>query len=371
MSFIPLQYKNLSTLTVQELAPFLLWCVQQEATDITIQSNDYVFCHIHGKKHRVMNKKLRNAEVMAIITEIYQGDGALAILNSGQDLNKAWVIQENKKVFRFRVNMKAGQMENQKGYSLTLRVIKNNIPALETLDLQPEILNNIDHSKGLFIISSSVGTGKTTLIASIIAHRVSQPDAHLKIATYEYPIEFVFDDIPKPTSTICQSEINVHLNSFHAGLENSLRCATDAILVGEIREKNSIEAAILAAMTGTFVYSTAHSNGVSDGIRRLVNVFDAEERNAKIIDLLTTLKVFMSQMLIPSVDGKRIAIREYLIFTQEIVEILLSAPLDYLTINIKKLLKEKKSSFLDDLQKKYELGLISSEVYYKTKKGLE
>ena len=366
-----LQYKELSIFTNNDLEPFIIWCVENEVSDITIQTDEDVFCHIHGKKHKVLNRRLRNSEIISLISYIYKGEGALSQLNAGEEINLAWTIKKHKEVYRFRVNIKSGQMDHQKGYSLTIRVIKNNIPKLDSLNLHNDILENIDLKQGLFLVTGSVGQGKSTLLASIIAHRLSLKESNLKISTYESPIEFVYDNIQKPTSIICQSEIGTHFESFSAGLKNSLRSANDAILVGEILDKESIENAILASMLGTFVYTTGHATGVSSSIKRLVNAFPVEERTTKILDILTSVKVIVSQMLIPSLDGKRIPVREYLIFTEEIIDFLYSSPLEYLSLNINKLLKEKNTHFIYDLTQKYERNLISKEEYLKVLKNFK
>ena len=121
---------------------------------------------------------------------------------------------------RFRVNMTTIFADGHKGFSITIRTIKNRAPLLEDLNLPKEIIQNISPKQGLIIIAGATGSGKSTLLASVLDWRMRDPDAHLKILTYEAPIEYVYDDVIKPTTIISQSEIYVHLPSFADGVRN-------------------------------------------------------------------------------------------------------------------------------------------------------
>ncbi len=194
------------------------------------------------------------------------------------------------------------------------------------------------------------------------------PDAHLKILTYEAPIEYVYDDVIKPTTIISQSEIYVHLPSFADGVRNALRRKPSIILMGEMRDKETIGEGVTASMTGHLVYGTLHSNGVADAIRRMVNVFDSAEKNARAIDILTSLKMVIAQMLLPSTDGRRVPIREYMVFTEEIVDNLLEAGVDNLTYQARKMLLLHGKTFLQDAQEKYDEGKIDIKWLNEVKK---
>jgi len=185
------------------------------------------------------------------------------------------------------------------------------------------------------------------------------PNANLKILTYEAPIEYVYDEVPKPTTSIAQTEIGRHLGDFALGVRNALRRKPSIILMGEMRDKETIGEGVTASMTGHLVYGTLHSNGVADAVRRMVNVFDPEEKNSRAIDILTSLKMVVAQMLIPSTDGKRVPIREYMVFTEEIVDTLLEAGVDNLTYETRKMLIKHGITFLQDAEQKFKEGKIS------------
>lgn len=362
--FVPLKYPNEpARFGSNDVEPFIRWCVEQKTSDITIQNEEQVFCEIHGKMHRVTSRRLSKPEVMDIITTIYKSDGAISKLNGGEDVDLPWNIRVNRDtVLRFRVNMTTIFTEGQKGFSITIRTITNRAPLLETLNLPQDILDNMGPKQGLIIISGATGSGKSTLLASILDSRMRDENAHLKILTYEAPIEYVYDDVPKPTTSISQTEIGTHLENFALGVRNALRRKPSIILMGEMRDKETIGEGVTASQTGHLVYGTLHTNSVSDVVRRMVNVFDVEEKNARAADIIGSLKMVIAQMLVPNTKGERTAIREYLIFSQEIKDVLLEGGLENLTYNTRKMVEQHGKSFLEDAMEKFNEGLINEKV---------
>lgn len=352
-----------------EIEKFIIWSTGQGTSDITIQNEEPIFCEIHGKLLKVTKRRLTKAELVEIISAIYKSDGAVSKLNSGEDVDLPWNIRVDRDtVLRFRVNMTGAFSDGHNGYSITIRTISGRAPLLETMNLPDEIINNISPKQGLVIIVGATGSGKSTLLASVLDWRMRKPDANLKILTYEAPIEYVYDDVEKPSTIISQTEIGTHLQSFADGIRNALRRKPSIILVGEMRDKETIGEGITASMTGHLVYGTVHSNGVAETPRRMINVFSPDEKNARAQDILSSLKLIVAQMLIPSTDGKRVAIREYLVFTQEIVDVLLNVSVDNLTVEMRKMLNAHGKTFLHDATEKYEAGIISKEWYEEIKK---
>lgn len=352
-----------------DIEDFIQWSTGVDTSDVTIQNEEEIFCEIHGRMKRVTKRKLSKAEVMDIIGGIYKSDGAVAKLNGGEDVDLPWTVKVSRdKSLRYRVNMTSIFTNGHKGYSITIRTIKNRAPLLEDLNLPKEILDNISPKTGLIMIVGATGSGKSTLLASVLDWRMRDPDAHLKILTYEAPIEYVYDDVVKPSTIISQTEIGSHLPTFEAGVRNALRRKPSIILMGEMRDRETIGEGVTASMTGHLVYGTLHANGATDAVRRMVNVFPVEEKNARAQDILSSLRLIVAQMLIPSTDGKRIPIREYLVFTDEIKEKLLESGVDNLTYMTKKVLRESGKSFLEDALEKYNEGLISEKWLEEIKK---
>lgn len=207
------------------------------------------------------------------------------------------------------------------------------------------------------------GSGKSTMMASIIDNKLEDPESHLKILTYESPIEYTYDHIKKPSSTIAQSEVDAHIPSFSDGIRNALRRKADALLVGELRDFETVREAIRAVQKGHLVLSTTHSNGVADTIYSMINEFPTEEKVARTMQVLNCLKLIIGQKLVSSTDGKRVAVREYLVFNEDIRKEIISGGLDNIAGTIKDILKRLNQSFSIDAEEKLKKGLISEKIY--------
>ncbi len=341
----------------------LIHCVNTGASDITIQTQENVFCEIQGKMIRVTKRRLAKPEVMEIMNKIYGNDSAIGLLNGGEDVDTGYEIKPDRDTrVRFRCNFTANNALGHTGYQLTLRPIKSIPPHISTMNLPQELLDAIAPKQGMVLVTGSTGSGKSTLLSSIIRMLCEDVDGNRKILTYESPIEYVYDEVEKPSTSVSQVEIPKHSGSFQLGIRNSLRRKPSIILVGEMRDKETISEGITASMTGHLLYSTLHSNNVSDTIRRMVNVFN-EDKQSKAMDIISSVRVILSQMLIPSVDGTRVPLREYLVFNDGIVDMLLEEDANALTFAVKKAVKSHGRTFEMDVTEKYDAGIISKYWY--------
>lgn len=349
--------------TPAHLDALLAHCDTLSASDITIQSNQHVYAEVFGRLLRITNRKLSNTEVSEILNAIYGPNGTAQILG-GRDVDTHYEFRPNRSErYRYRVNGTGCLVEGHDGLQLTLRTIPTTPPELSTMNLPPEIITAAQPHQGVVYVTGATGSGKSTLLAAIIRDLAEQPDSHRKILTYEAPIEFVYDDIEMISSIISQSEIPRHLPSFEAGVRNALRRKPRAILVGESRDRETIAAVLEAAVTGHPVYTTLHTNGVAETIRRLVTTFPAEERNGRTIDILETIRLAIWQKLVPTVDGKRVALREFLIFDEDVRDILLQGDPENVTAITRTLLKERGQTMLADATRKFEEGIIAEREY--------
>lgn len=306
-----------------ELNKMLEYCVKKDTSDITIQSYDKVMAETYGRLHRITRRVLQHTEVSEILNIIYGPNGVAQIL-SGVDLDTHYEIKPERGVrYRFRVNITGCLVEGGPGIQITLRVIPANPPKLETAGLTPALREAIIPTQGIVIVAGATGSGKTTLLASILREILEKENG--KVLSYESPIEFAYDNIESINSSMSQSEIPLHLPNFPAAVRNALRRKPEFILVGEARDKETIAAVIDAALTGHTVYTTVHSNSVSDTVRRMVASFPEDERYGRTVDLLSLIKAIVWQMLVPTIDGKRMALREWLIFNPEVRDMLLAS----------------------------------------------
>jgi len=341
----------------------LIACYNMEASDITIQTKEQIFAEINGRLIRVTQRKLSNNEVHEIINSIY-GANATAQILSGKDVDTHHEIRPSRyERYRFRINATGCMVEGHDAIQITARSIPNAPPTLESMALPANVVDALMPEQGVVYVTGATGSGKSTLLASIIRNIIEKEDSNRKVLTYESPIEFVYDSITKPSSIVSQSEIPRHLPDFAAGVRNALRRKPRLILVGEARDEETISAVMEAAMTGHPVYTTLHSNGVSETIRRLVHTFPREERHARTIDIFESIRVAIWQKLVPTIDGRRVALREYLIFNEEIRDRLLTVDPDNATAETRKLLKQYGQSIDVDAKIKFEEGVISERSY--------
>ena len=217
-------------------------------------------------------------------------------------------------VGRFRINI----FKQRNEISIVARNIKTDIPQFDSLAL-PEVLKEVVMSKrGLVLFVGGTGSGKSTSLAALIDHRNSSSGGH--IITIEDPVEFVHKH---KRSVINQREVGVDTRSYKAALKNTLRQAPDVILIGEIRDRETMEHALEFAETGHLAISTLHANNANQALERIVNLFPEERRPQLLMGLGQNLRAFVSQRLLPTVDGKRCAAVEVLLGTKTIQELIL------------------------------------------------
>ncbi len=237
-------------------------------------------------------------------------------------------------VSRFRVNV----FQQQQNVGMVIRTIANDIPELSKLGL-PENLKDIVMSKrGLVLVVGATGSGKSTSLAAMIDHRNKTSPGH--IVTVEDPVEFVHQS---QQSLITHREVGIDTHSWHNALKNTLRQAPDVILIGEIRDTETMEHAITFAETGHLCLGTLHSNSANQTLDRIVNFFPEERRKQVLMDLSGNLRAIISQRLVRTADGKG---------RKAAVEILLNTP-----IIADKLLKGEFHEIKTIMGKSQELGM--------------
>ena len=225
---------------------------------------------------------------------------ALARELAGADFRKADVVGEADLAVtiagvRCRVNL----FRQQGAWSAAIRLLKETIPELEQLGLPPVVAEFAAYNQGLVLITGETGSGKSTTLAAILERINQREQKH--ILTLEDPIEYIYT--PK-SCVINQREVGRDTGSFAAGLRAALREDPDVILVGEMRDLETIETALTAAETGHLVFGTVHTNSAADSIDRMVDVFPAERQQQIRLQLSMTLKAVLSQQLLPRASGK-------------------------------------------------------------------
>jgi twitching motility protein PilU len=237
-------------------------------------------------------------------------------------------------VSRFRVNV----FVQQQHVGMVIRTIANEIPSLEKLALPESLKDIIMTKRGLVLVVGATGSGKSTSLAAMIDHRNRSSAGH--IVTVEDPVEFVHQS---QQSLITHREVGIDTHSWHNALKNTLRQAPDVILIGEIRDTETMEHAITFAETGHLCLGTLHSNSANQTLDRIINFFSEERRKQLLMDLSSNLRAIVSQRLVRTIDGKG---------RRAAVEILLNTP-----IIADKLLKGEFHEIKAIMGKSQELGM--------------
>lgn len=255
-------------------------------------------------------------------------------------------------VGRFRMNIFRQRHE----VSLVARNIAAEIPKFEALGL-PEILKTVIMAKrGLLLFVGATGSGKSTSLASLIDHRNSHSAGH--IITIEDPVEYVHSH---KKSIVNQREVGTDTKSFHRALKNTLRQAPDVILIGEIRDRETMEHALAFSETGHLAISTLHANNANQALDRIMNFFPEDRRQQLRQDLGLNLRAIVSQRLIPTTDSKRVAAFEVLLGNKTIEELILKGDI----AGIKEIMEKSENlgmqTFDTSLFRLYQAGRISLE----------
>lgn len=332
-----------------DLSPFLKLMVERNASDIFITRDTPVKIKLEGKIASVGK---------TVMTEDMCKEAAYGLMNDKQKkifeetLECDFAIAPEDIEARFRVNV-----FNQRGsIGTVLRLIPSTIPTLEELKL-PEILKEIIAVKrGLILMVGATGSGKSTTLAAMIDYRNSNMTGH--ILTIEDPVEFSHSN---KKSIVNQREVGVDTMSYRNALKASLREAPDVILVGEIRERITMEAALELSNTGHLAVSTLHANNTNQALERAINLFPQELHRQLFLDLSLNIEAIISQRLVVGVDGKRCAAIEILMNTPHIAELIMKGELDEVKEAMQESGQKGMQTFDKALFNLYKEGRISLE----------
>jgi twitching motility protein PilU len=296
---------------------FFKTMVERDSSDLYLTTGRPPMYRIEGKITPIGDTSFNDTDLTALADEIMNERQRKEFAET-REMNLAMALAG---VARFRVNM----FQQRNAVGMVIRRIKASPMTLADLDLPP-IISDVSMSKrGLALMVGSTGSGKSTTLAAIIDHRNSNEAGH--IITIEDPIEFVHEH---KQSIITQREVGCDTQSFQAALKNTLRQAPDVILIGEIRDTDTMEAAIAFAETGHLCLATLHSNNANQAIERIMNFFPPERHGQIYLQLSLNLRAIISQRLVRSVDGRRVAAMEILMDTPRVKDLIKKGAIDTL-----------------------------------------
>ncbi|MGI9221768.1 MAG: PilT/PilU family type 4a pilus ATPase [Woeseiaceae bacterium] len=323
--------------------------VEREGSDLFLTKGFPPAIKVDGTIHKATDTPL-SSDQAAIMVRSIMNDKQIKEFDATKECNFAISPQG---IGRFRVSA----FIQQGHVGAVLRTITTEIPTLEDLDLPPILKDVVMNKRGLVIVVGGTGSGKSTTLAAMIGHRNHNSRGH--IVSIEDPVEYVH---PHGGCVITQREVGIDTETWHAALKNTLRQAPDVILIGEIRDKETMEYGIQFAETGHLCLATLHANSANQALDRIINFFPEERRQQLLMDLSLNAKGIISQRLIPREGGVgRIAAMEIMLNTPLIADLIFKGAVGEIKEIMSKSTRLGMQTFDQALFYLYEDAIISYE----------
>ena len=266
--------------------------IEDGASDIHIKAGDYVRARLHGELTPLTDQKISHAQVRELAVKLIPHEGDRERIDELMDYDCSWGLPG---LGRFRVNI----MKQRGVFGIVMRIIPIEIPSFGDLKL-PDVLETISETeRGLVLVTGVTGSGKSSTMAAMIGYINRHMKKH--IVTLENPIEFLHRDL---NSSVTQRDVGTDTESFSSGLRAALRQDPDVLLIGEMRDKETIDTGLKAAETGHLVISTVHTKNAVQTLSRMIAVFQPEEQEMIRARMADSIQAVVSQRLVPTVDGE-------------------------------------------------------------------
>jgi len=309
---------------------------EKKASDVYLSAQSPALIRINGVCVPINSQILPPEAPLNLLSEILPPK-QIEELQELNELNVAWSMPG---VGRFRIS----GMRQRGSFAAVIRFIINEVPTMASLSLPPALAELMLQKRGLILMVGATGSGKSTTLASMIDHRNASMSGH--ILTIEDPVEFLFKN---KRSVINQREVGTDTQSTQVALKNALRQAPDVILIGEIRDRETMTAAIAYAQTGHLCLATLHANNSYQALNRILSFFPVEVRQTLLGDLAASLKAIISQRLLRTVEGKRTPAVEIMLNTRLIAEMIEKGNFSGIVEAMEKSLAEGSQTFEQDI----------------------
>ena len=318
---------------------------EKKASDVYLSANSPALIRIDGECVAINSQLLPPDAPGALLAEVVKPSD-LEILQATGELNVAIPLQG---VGRFRISA----MRQRGSIAVVVRFICQQIPKLSDLHLPPILNSLVLEKRGLILVVGATGSGKSTTLAAMIERRNEQKTGH--ILTIEDPIEFQFKN---KRSIVNQREVGTDTASLEIALKNALRQAPDVILIGEIRDRQTMSAALAYAQSGHLVLATLHGNNSYHALNRILSFYPVEVRSSLLGDLATSLKAIVTQRLLRTPTGSRIPAAEVLLNTKLVSELIEKGDFSGVRDSMEKSMAEGSQTFEEDLARLISNGTI-------------
>jgi len=318
---------------------------EKKASDVYLTAHAPAQIRIDGQCLPINSQVLPPDAPHRLLAEVLPADRMAELARTGE-LNLGHAV-EGVGTFRFSALRQRGT------YAAVVRFIPPDIPALDTLNVPPVLSELVMHKRGLILMVGATGSGKSTTLASMLDHRNERLPGH--ILTIEDPIEFVFRN---KRSVVNQREIGTDTESLEVALRNALRQAPDVILIGEIRDRATMSAALAYAQSGHLCLATLHANNSYQALNRILSFYPVEVRSAMLGDLAAALRAIVSQRLLRNTTGGRTPAVEVMLNTQRVSELIEKADFNGVKEAMEKSLAEGSQTFEQDIARLIHAGAI-------------
>lgn len=330
------------------LDPLFKLMADKDASDLFISTGSPISIKILGNIMPV-NQTIVDGELARKIADELMNEQQAAQFEKDWEMNFSHVVRD---VGRFRVNI----FRQRSNIGLVIRYLRSGTPGIEKLRLPILLKELVMEKRGLVLVVGSTGCGKSTTLAAMIEHRNSMKSGH--ILTIEDPMEFVFKN---EKCVINQREVGTDTHSYENALVNAMREAPDMMMIGEVRDKETLKHALLYAQTGHLCISTLHANNSYHALNRIINFFSHDARPSLLSDLSMSLRAIISQRLVKANDGTMAAAVEVMLNTKLVSEHIRKGEIEEIRQAMEQSLTAGSKTFEQALFQLYQQGVISKE----------